>query len=135
MAISRSIEKKVRQQAVVKWVASGGGSNTLNFNDICWNDEVCQDQPNAVVTITGMYFNNSTECNITRAGTNVLVLAANQSDKWDLTQQWGIALKENSNANIVCTFSGTGGGTVILVLSKSRGFVSNSAILQQTQPR
>lgn len=126
MTVSKSILKKARGQAVVKFLSAGGGEGNVTLAELAMSDETFTDQPNAVVTISGMFNSIDAMANVVRNNSNVLILAAGQQDKWDFTQSWGFSLNENSNANVVVNFNGN--GSIILVLNKTKGYVAPSRV-------
>jgi len=123
MAITKTILKKVRQQAVVKFVGDGTANVDL-IADLTLADETPLDPANIRVNINSIYFNNSdSSANpifIKRDGSNVFIL--NGSDNWFFTQQSGFSDTSNNTANVVVTIPAPG-GTVIIGLTKENGFV------------
>lgn len=123
MAITKTILKKVRQQAVVKFVGDGTANVDL-IADLTLADETPLDPANIRVNINSIYF-NSTDSSanpilIKRNASNVFIL--NGSDNWFFTQQSGFSDTSNNTANVVVTIPAPG-GTVILGLTKENGFV------------
>lgn len=120
MPITKTIIKKVRQQAIVKFVGNG----TANVNliaDLKLDDETPLDPANIKVNINSIYFNTETgPITIDRGGSNVFVLFG--SDNWFFTQTSGFSDTSNASANVVVTIPSSG-GTVILGLTKEKGFV------------
>lgn len=120
MPITKTILKKVRQQAIVKFVGDG----TANVNliaDLKLDDETPLDPANIKVNINSIYFNTETgPITVNRDGANVLLLYG--SDNWFFTQTSGFSDTSNASANIVLTIPADG-GTVILGLTKEKGFV------------
>lgn len=130
MAVTISILKKVRQQAVVKFI--GDGTNTLDLKDLALADETFGGYTGgANVTINSALW-TSTDANapilIKRpaSGANVMILHGN--DNWSLTQMIGFVDSTNSIANVSVTLP-AGGGTLYLGLTKNNGFAEPS-----TQP-
>lgn len=121
MPVTKQILKIVRGQAVVKLIGTAGGSNTVTLQELTKSDEVWAGQANSTVTIAGVFNSIDAMVSISRAGANVLVLAANQQDKWDFNQSWGFTLNDNASANVDVNF--TGNGSVILVLNKVKGYI------------
>lgn len=131
MAIVKTIVKKTRQQAVVRFLSSISGTANITLADLALNDETV-DNANAKVSISGCYFNTDGISTVSRNGGNVLILPTGPAD-WDFAQAWGFRLDEGANANARIDVSMSGSGTLILVLSKYGGFASPD---QQTlQPR
>jgi hypothetical protein len=120
MPITKTILKKVRQQAVVKFVGDGTANVDL-IADLKLSDETPLDPANIRVNINSLYFNTeSGPISIKRDTSNVYVLYG--SDNWFFTQQTGFSDTSNNSANVVVTIPAPG-GTVILGLTKERGFV------------
>jgi hypothetical protein len=120
MPITKTIIKKVRQQAVVKFVGDGTANVDL-IADLKLSDETPLDPANIRVNINSLYFNTeSGPISIKRNTSNVYVLYG--SDNWFFTQQTGFSDTSNNSANVVVTIPAPG-GTVILGLTKERGFV------------
>jgi len=122
MPITKTILKKVRQQAIVKFVGDGTANVDL-IADLKLSDETPLDPANIKVNINSIYFNgpDASAISLKRGGTgNVYVL--NGSDNWFFSQQSGFSDTSNSSANVVVTIPAPG-GTVILGLTKESGFV------------
>lgn len=119
MAITKTILKKVRQQAVVKLIGDGTANVDL-IADLKLSDETVSDPPNVRVNINSIYFNADTgPIILKRNNSNVLVLYG--SDNWLFSQASGFTDTSNSSANVVITIP-SAGGTVILGLTKEKGF-------------
>jgi hypothetical protein len=121
MAITKTILKKVRQQAVVKFVGDGTANVDCNI-DVRLSDETFIGYGNANLNINTIYYNQSntlTPITITRNGTVLFQLFGN--DQWLLSQQSGIVDNTSNGANIVVTIPSPG-GTVILGLTKAGGY-------------
>jgi len=121
MAITKTILKKVRQQAVVKFVGDGTANVDCNV-DVRLSDETFIGYGNANLNINTIYYNQSntlTPITITRNGTVLFQLFGN--DQWLLSQQSGIVDNTSNGANIVVTIPSPG-GTVILGLTKAGGY-------------
>lgn len=120
MPITKTIVKKVRQQAIVKFVGDGTANVDL-IADLKLSDETPLDPANIKVNINSIYFNNSSgPITINRNSSNVLLLYG--SDNWFFTAVSGFSDTSNSSANVVVTIPSPG-GTVILGLTKEKGFV------------
>jgi hypothetical protein len=120
MPITKTIVKKVRQQAIVKFVGDGTANVDL-IADLKLSDETPLDPANIKVNINSIYFNNdSGPITIKRDNSNVLLLYG--SDNWFFTAVSGFSDTSNSSANVVVTIPSPG-GTVILGLTKEKGFV------------
>lgn len=120
MPITKTIVKKVRQQAIVKFVGDGTANVDL-IADLKLSDETPLDPANIKVNINSIYFNNDNgPITINRNNSNVLLLYG--SDNWFFTAVSGFSDTSNSSANVVVTIPSPG-GTVILGLTKEKGFV------------
>jgi hypothetical protein len=128
MAVTKTVIKKVRQQAIVKFVGdiAGGTANVDLIADLKLTDEtMISDAANIKVNINSIYYNNGSSTNpitINRnngAGANLYLLFGN--DNWMFTQASGFSDTSNNTANVVVTIPAPG-GTVILGLTKERGF-------------
>jgi len=121
MAITKTILKKVRQQAVIKFVGDGTANVDCNV-DVRLSDETFSGYGNANLNINTIYYNqsnSSTPITITRNGGISFQLFGN--DQWLLSQQSGFVDNANNGANIVVTIPAPG-GTVILGLTKAGGY-------------
>lgn len=123
MPVTISILKKVRQQAIVKFI--GDGTGTLDIKDLSLADETFAGYTGgANVTINSALW-SSTDANapilIKRPlnGSNVMILHGN--DNWSLSQMMGFVDSSNSSANVSVTIPG-GGGILYLGLTKNNGF-------------
>lgn len=128
MPVSKTILKKTPQTAVVKLVGSGSATIDLNA-DLKTADESFLGYANANVNIAGIVWSlgGSDSLTIARDSTTTMVLYGN--DNWTLNQQWGFTDTANNQANIACTFSGSG-GTAFITLSKTQGFtIPNQQVL------
>jgi hypothetical protein len=120
MPITKTIVKKVRQQAIVKFVGDGTANVDL-IADLKLSDETPLDPANIKVNINSIYFNNDTgPITIKRDNSNVMILYG--SDNWFFTAVSGFSDTSNASANVVVTIPSPG-GTVILGLTKEKGFV------------
>ena len=121
MAVTKTIVKKVRQQAVIKFIGDGQANIDLNA-DLKTTDETFTGYSNANVMITGMVWSTSTgPITIKRphTGSNVLILYG--TDNWSLNQSFGFYDTNNTNANINITMPAEG-GTLYLTVSKKSGY-------------
>jgi hypothetical protein len=120
MPITKTILKKVRQQAIIKLV--GDGTATVDINaDLKLADETFKGYANANVNINSIMWSvpDTAPTLIQRNTSNVLILVGN--DNWSFTQMLGFSDSSNNTANISVTIPGSG-GTVILGLTKAEGF-------------
>ena len=120
MPITKTILKKVRQQAIIKLI--GDGTATIDINaDLKLADETFKGYANANVNINSIMWSvpDTAPTLIQRNSSNVLILVGN--DNWSFTQMLGFSDSSNNTANISVTIPGSG-GTVILGLTKAEGF-------------
>lgn len=130
MPVTKQILKKTPTQVAVKFVGSGGGSNTLSIVDMALADETI-DTPNVYVTITGFQFSVDSLTTVRRNSSNVLVLTDGQ-DSWYTAQALGVAINDGPSANVDVVFGGN--GTIIMTLSKTAGFaIPNRQLLKEFQ--
>lgn len=131
MPITKTILKKVRQQAVIQLVGDGTANIDLNA-DLCLADETFKGYANANVNINAVTFstNETAPIIISRGGANVLILYGN--DNWYFAQNQGFVLTQNNTSNITVTIP-SATGTVILGLTKAAGYAEPDR--QNLQPR
>lgn len=123
MAITKTILKRVKQQAIIKFVGSGTANVILN-DDLALSDESFLGYSNTSVTINSIYYtssNSTTPISIQRNGTVTMELFGN--DNWYLSQSSGFVDNSNATANIQVTIPSPG-GTVILGVTKAAGYMS-----------
>lgn len=124
MAVTKTILKKVRQQAVVKFVGDGTANVDLD-TDLKLADETFLGYANTNVTITGMVWSSSdsiiSPILIKRpfTGANIAILFGN--DNWSLSQMFGFVESSNSSSNIQITLPPSG-GTLYLTVTKNNGY-------------
>lgn len=121
MAVTKTIIKKVRQQAVVKFVGDGQANVDLNA-DLALADETFLGYANTNVTITGMVWSTNPGPVVIKrpaTGANAIVLWGN--DNWSLSQMFGFVDTNNTSSNINITMPNEG-GTLYLTLSKKTGY-------------
>ena len=97
MPVTKTVLKKVRQQASVKLI--GDGQANITTFDLKLADETL-DNGNIAMNITGMVWSTSgaTPIVITRNGNVTQYLSGN--DNWSLTQMFGISDTVANSANI-----------------------------------
>lgn len=121
MAITKTILKKVRQQAIVKFVGDGTANVDL-IADLKLPDETVVDAANTVrVNINSVVFTNgstTTPITIARNSNTVMLLYGN--DNWSFSQMLGFVDNEANHANIRVTLPVS--ATLYLGLTKL-GFV------------
>ena len=132
MAISKFIIKRVRQQAIVKFVGDGTANVDL-VADLKLPDETVTDVANTVrVNINSVIFTNSnstTPITIARNGNTVMQLFGN--DNWSFNQMMGFVDNENNGANIKVTLPAT--STLFLGLTKQGFNEPNNQALKDYQ--
>lgn len=119
MAISQRILKKVRQQAVVRFV--GDGNANIDLADLALADEEF-DRGNSRVTINTVFYSNgssSAPIAISRSGNVLLQLF--DTDQWAMSAMHGVVEDTHADANINVVIPSPG-GTVILGLTKAEGY-------------
>ena len=97
MATTRTILKKVRQQAVVKII--GDGLANITSVDLAVADETV-DQANVQMNITGAMWSTPGSTPIVVSRNNTVILYLNGNDNWSMTQMLGFADTSNTNSNI-----------------------------------
>ena len=129
MAVTKTILKNVRQQAVVKFIGSGYANIDLRA-DLTQPEETFQGFGNTNVTIKTVMWSTSdasaTPILIQRgqsaaSATNVMILYGGAST-WDLSQESGFVDNANADSNVT-VFIPPAGGTVYMVLGKTSGYV------------
>jgi hypothetical protein len=118
MPVTRTVLKKVRQQAVVKFV--GDGQANITSFDLRLSDETI-DQPNVQMNITGMMWSTSGALPVVVSRNGIPILYLNGNDNWSLTQMFGFSDSSNTNSNISLAMPAN--SLVYLHLSKSAGFI------------
>lgn len=121
MPITKTTLKKVRQQAVIKFV--GAGTSTIDLNsDLRLSDEIFMGYSNANVNISTIFYtmsNSTSPVSIVRNGTTIFELYGN--DNWLFAQTIGAVENSNNTSNIQVTIPNPG-GTVILGVTKATGY-------------
>jgi len=134
MAITKFIIKKVRQQAIVKFVGDGTANVDL-VADLKLSDETVTDVANTVrVTINSVVFSNSnasTPITIARDANTVMQLFGN--DNWSFSQQFGFVDNESAGSNIKVTLPVS--STLYLGLTKQGFKETNNQELKDYQKR
>jgi len=132
MPISKFIIKRVRQQAVVKFVGDGTANVDL-VADLKLPDETVTNVANTVrVTINSVIFTNSnstTPITIARNSNTVMQLFGN--DNWSFNQMMGFVDNEAADANIRVTLPAT--STLYLGLTKQGFNEPNNQALKDYQ--
>jgi len=129
MAVTKTILKNVRQQAVVKFIGSGYGNIDLRA-DLTQPEETFQGFANTNVTIKTVMWSttDSTASPIlvqrgvnALVATNVMILYGGAST-WDLAQESGFVDNVNADSNVTVIIP-PAGGTVYMVLGKTSGYI------------
>jgi len=120
MAVTKTILKKVAQQAVIKFVGDGMANVDLN-SDLKLSSETFAGYANANVNINSVVWSlpDATNALVQRNNSNIFILHGN--DNWTFTQAYGYADTANNTSNISVTLP-TGGGTLILGVTKTAGY-------------
>jgi len=124
MAVTKTILKKARQQAVVKFVGDGQANIDLNI-DLTMSDETFLGYSNCNVTINSVIYTSSDAVSnpilIKRPATGANVLILSGADNWMLSQNYGFTDSTNTQSNINIVLP-PAGGTLILGVTKKNGY-------------
>jgi len=129
MAVTKTILKNVRQQAVVKFIGNGYANVDLRA-DLTQPGETFQGFANTNVTIKTVMWSTSdasaTPILIQRGvnatvATNVMILYGGAST-WDLAQESGFVDNVGADSNVTVFIPPTG-GMVYMVLGKTSGYL------------
>jgi hypothetical protein len=129
MAVTTTILKNVRQQAVVKFIGSGTANVDLRA-DLTQAEETFQGFGNVNVTIKTVMWSTSDSAAIpiliqrgvnATVATNVMILYGGASD-WELDQGAGFVDNVGANSNVTVILP-SAGGMVYMVLGKSSGYL------------
>lgn len=119
MAISQRTLKKVRQQAMIRFV--GDGTANVDLADLALSDETF-DRGNSRVTINSILFSNgSSSAPISVSRNSNVLLQLFDTDQWPLSMMFGIVEDTEASSNISITIPSPG-GTVVLGLTKGEGY-------------
>ena len=129
MAVTTTILKNVRQQAVVKFIGSGTANIDLRA-DLTQSEETFQGFGNVNVTIKTVMW--STDGSLSApilvqrgqnaaSATNVMILYGGASD-WELDQGAGFVDDVGSNSNVTVILP-SAGAMVYMVLGKKTGYI------------
>jgi len=142
MAVTKTILKNTKRQAVVKLVGTGQatvdiyelkyvGPNTIATGSSTMLHEQTVVPANVVLTITDLFYDCSTTANITRNGNVIWAMNAG-TGTFNFTQEIGVALDQDANANVVVNLSSTGANSSVLIgFTKGAGY--NDPDLQNLQ--
>lgn len=128
MAVTTTILKNVRQQAVVKFIGSGTANVDLRA-DLTQPEETFQGFPNVNVTIKTVMWSTTDSAaapiliqrGVSAAtATNVMILYGGAAD-WELDQGAGFVDNVGANSNVTVILPAQG-GMVYLVLGKTTGY-------------
>lgn len=127
MAVTKTVLKKVRQQAIVKLI--GDGVANVTTVDLKLADETL-DNGNVAMNITGMMWTSpgTLPIVITRNGNVTQYLWGN--DNWSMTQSFGFSDITANSANI--SISMPANSMMYLSITKAAGFIEPN---QQIVPR
>lgn len=132
MAVTTTVLKKTRQQAVFK-VNGSGADGTFTYLDAMLSDEYVPDPANVVMNITNILFAASDATAgpilVKRDGTTIMTL--NGTDNWALSQNFGFAETSNNSANIVVTMPAAAGMVYITVSKGSKGVYTVANVVTQ----
>jgi hypothetical protein len=129
MAVTTTILKNVRQQAVVKFIGSGTANIDLRA-DLTQPEETFQGFPNVNVTIKTVMWSTTDSVSApilvqrgqnAASATNVMILYGGASD-WELDQGAGFVDNVGANSNVTVIIPPSG-GMVYLVLGKTTGYL------------
>jgi hypothetical protein len=128
MAVTTTILKNVRQQAVVKFIGSGTANVDLNA-DLTKTDETFLGFGNVNVTIKTIMWSTTDSVAApilvqrgqnAATATNVMILYGGASD-WELDQGAGFVDNIGANSNVTVILPPSG-GMLYLVLGKTTGY-------------
>jgi hypothetical protein len=128
MAVTTTILKNVRQQAVVKFIGSGTANVDLRA-DLTQPEETFQGFGNVNVTIKTVMWSTTDSAaapilvqrgNTAATATNVMILYGGASD-WELDQGAGFVDNVGANSNVTVILPPSG-GMLYLVLGKTSGY-------------
>ena len=129
MAVTKTILKNVRQQAVVKFIGNGYANVDLRA-DLTQPEETFQGFNNTNVTITSVLWSTdgATSAPIlvqrgvsAASATNVMILYGGASE-WELSQDSGFVDNVGADSNVTVILP-PAGGMVYLVLGKNTGYL------------
>jgi hypothetical protein len=127
MAVTKTILKKVKQQASVKLI--GDGTATVSYYDLNVAGDTV-DVPNVQMNITGIMWSAPDAFPIIITRNNSTTMILNGNDNWSTSQMFGFADTSNNSANISVTLPAN--STIYLHISKTAGFIEPN---QQIVPR
>lgn len=142
MAVTKTILKNTKRQAVVKLVGTGQstidiyelayvGPNTIAQGATVMLHQQTVTPANVQLTITDLYYDVSAVANITR-NSNVIWAMNPGATAYNFAQAIGVALDQDANANVVVNLSTTGANSsVIIGFTKGTGY--NEPDLQNLQ--
>ena len=123
MPVTKTILKRVRQQAIIKFVGDGLANVDLNA-DLKLADETFKGYGLSNVNINSVIWSATDSAAnpilIQRNSSNIFVLFGN--DNWKFSQQFGFVDTQNNSSNITVSIPSPG-GTLILGLTKADGYV------------
>ena len=135
MAITKTILKNTKRQAVVKLVGTGQATVDIYELKYVGANAMLHSQSvspaNVHLTITDLYYDCSAAGNIVR-NSNVIWAINPGVGSFNFSQDIGVALDQDANANVVVNLSTTGANSSVLIgFTKGTGY--NDPDLQNLQ--
>ena len=142
MPVQKSILKNTKRQAVVKLVGNGSatisifelayvGANTLATGSSIRLHDQSVTPANVQLTITDLFYDVSAAANIVRNGNVIWAMNPGQGT-YNFTQEIGVALDQDANANVIVNLSNTNANSSIVIgFTKGTGY--NDIDLQNFQ--
>jgi len=142
MPVTKTILKNTKRQAVVKLVGTGEatisiyelayvGANTLATGSSIRLHDQSVTPANVQLTITDLFYDVSAAANIVRNGNVIWAMNPGQGT-YNFTQEIGVALDQDANANVVVNLSTTNANSSIVIgFTKGTGY--NDIDLQNFQ--
>lgn len=133
MPITKTILKNTKRQAVVKLVGSGQatvdifelayvGANTIATGSAIRLHDQSVTPANVQLTITDLFYDCSVTSNIVRNG-NVIWAMSPGHGTYNFTQEMGVALDQDANANVIVNIGTTGANSAIVIgFTKGTGY-------------
>jgi hypothetical protein len=142
MPVTKNILKKTKRQAVVKLVGTGTatisiyelayvGANTLATGSSIRLHDQSVTPANVQLTITDLFYDVSTTANIVRNGNVIWAMNPGQGT-YNFTQEIGVSLDRDANANVIVNL-GTSGADSSVLIGFTKGTGYNDIDLQNFQ--
>lgn len=126
MAVTKSILKNTRRQAVVKLV--GTGQATVNIYELAYQganailDAQTVTPANVELTISDIFYDVSAAANVVR-NSNVIWAMNPGAGNFSFSKDMGVVLNQDANANVVVNLSSTGANSTVLIqFTKGEGY-------------